>query len=517
VTEAFGWRGIASLNKGHRVIAEKPLAALFPELFDAFSWAVEESLELISGNHHQQSLRMAETLKAMVCDAAEDRDTTLSRYYQRLLPQMYDAAAGEPLGVESTATTSLLSFSPDTASLPRFRLLGLFLNPLTRQACEEAYNQAVAGTEMYVLSRFGAGALPFDVVIPGKGRGTLRLGTRGGVIMTPLPLGFSFRKAPETPGELAAILEKRFGPGVVVIGKAVTLLGMLAAEHIFVFHEGASSYIPRSRRMHELIRGSGIDLPLHPMLRVRHRPWEALEECCAWLKLPEPLRRPFGTDELSAPSFAVRWKEVAQAQEGVLAELSQLRRPLALVQHLQEAIGGHWRCLAAEYESLHQRFSDLEKSLDVLRRRKKEVLARIKDLKARVDANEKARGRHWKERVFEMEPSAEDLARREQYIADTHRLHEEVHIAWDQWRGLQAEQDELVGSPEVKRAQLRRADIALEAELMRTRLVRGAVVAGEGLQRAGFRPSAWWFPLVCPDGAWFRANARRASFRVERL
>ncbi|MCG9893908.1 MAG: hypothetical protein MH204_00350, partial [Fimbriimonadaceae bacterium] len=488
-------------------------------LFDTFKWAVESSLAMISGPHHAESRAKAEELLTAACEAARlDGSMNLAEWYEALLPIFHRHVAGPEVEVETTATTRLLAFHPESARLPRFRLLDHFLNPRTRAVAEEAYNESVRGSEIYTLDRFGVGALPFDVLIPGVGRGTLRLGTRGGVIMTPEPQGFRFKKAPESAEELAAILERRFGKGVVLIGKALTLLGMLAAEHVFVFHEGASGYAWRSRQMHRRMAVQGLDLRLHPILRIRHRTWTALADCCAWIALPEPFRRPFGTGELSAPSFARRRVEVAETESELIADLSRVNRPKDLVALLQSRLGGHWSCLSSEYDNLQIRFDTMNLQLDVIRREKRRVLERIRERRAEVDRLHHELGRQWRAEIFEVEkPSAEALARREEIKQAIHEARVEIDVAWDQWRGLQAEQDGLVGGEDIREARRRRRAIALEAELTRARLVREAIISSQGLDLAERRPSAWWFPMICPAGTWFEAAFRRAEFRLEPL
>lgn len=518
VTEAWGWRGIVSFNPGQRTTAEKPLGPLFPELYDTLDWAIQESLRHISGPHRRESEAMGQKLLAMLCDAAGDREgRTLAQCYEALIPELYSQVAGERLELEATATSRLLALTPENARRPRFDLVNLFLNPATRTLAEAAYNDAVAGSEIYPLDRFGVGALPFDVMAPGRGRGTLRIGTRGGVIMTPEPIGFSFKKPPETAEELAEMLERRLGPGSVLIGKAVTLIGMLAREFVFVFHEGASSYVHRSRSMHQRLAAAGHALALNPILRVEHRPWDAMEECCAWLTLPEPLRRPFGVEELSAPSFALRWREVQQAQTLRLQELDTLRRPLDLIRWLQKEIGGHWQCLGSEYERIHDAFGVMKQQMEEIRVRRREALAEIREINQKVDEAQKAVGDHWRARIFDLNPSQDDFAEREHLIAKLKSLRESARHGWLKWRALKAEQEALLASDELDKARRRRTSISLEAELMRMKLIREAVVATQGLDLAGRRPSAWWFPLVCPDGAWHRAAARRARFHLEPL
>ena len=63
----------------------------------------------------------------------------------------------------------------------------------------------------------------------------------------------------------------------------------------------------------------------------------------------------------------------------------------------------------------------------------------------------------------------------------------------------------------------RRRQIELEAELKRIKLVRQVIIATKGLCKAGYRPSAWWFPLVCPDGTWFKETTQRATYYLESL
>ena len=92
-----------------------------------------------------------------------------------------------------------------------------------------------------------------------------------------------------------------------------------------------------------------------------------------------------------------------------------------------------------------------------------------------------------------------------------------IRAAEADWKVLQGEQDEIVKSTEAERGRSLRKNIAFEAELTRAKLVRDAVLASDGLEKAGHRPSGWWFPLVCPDGTWFRAMSRGAKFRLEPL
>lgn len=517
-TEAYGWRGIVSMHAEPQITAEKPLGPLFNELYKTLDWAVEESLGLLSGPSAARSHDKAEEIRSIFCDEWDrSEDLTLAEFYERLLPKYYSLTAGEPVSLETTRTTSLLQFNTETCGRARFDLLGLFLDPATRGLAEESYNAAVAGSEMYTLDRFGTGALPFDVFVPGHGRGTLRLGNRGGVIMTPTPVGFSFRQPIRCNADLAAVLEKRFGPDCVLIGKAVSLIGMLAREFVFVFHHGASGYVWRSRKMHQALASGGNRLELNPILRVKYEPWDALASCSAWFRLPEPLKRSFGVEELSGSSLALRWRQVAQGQRERLELFGDLKRPKDLIAFLQKEIGGHWECIGTAHEALHLVFDDLNDQLGELRKRKKALLAEMKDLSAERIRKEEESGRHWRERIFEKSPTDADWAERRRRQEEVQNLIHRMDEKRLEWRKLQDEQEMLVGSEGIVRAREQRQSIGFEAELMRMTLIREAVIASQGLEQAGHRPAGWWMPLVSPDGEWFRETFRHAQFCLEEL
>lgn len=518
ITEAYGWKGVVSLSSESKITAEKSLAGLFPEIYDTFSWALDESLDLISGNHHRDSMVMRDQLLKLVCETkSETQEDNLAEFYERLLPKFYDVVAGGCLKLETTRTTRLLRFNRETAGLKRFELVHLFLNPNTRDLARAAYDESVGGSEIYTLDRFGSCALPFDLYIPGVGRGTLRLGKRGGVVMTDDPVGFSFKKPIENCEQLAEVLEAKFGPDCVLVGKAVSLILMLGAEFVFVFHEGASGYVWRSAKMARLLADGGHDLGWHPILRVTLCPWSAMEDCCAWLQLPEPMHRPFGTDELSAPTFALRWREVAEAQRELLRELGDVRRPLALLGFLQKHLGGQWAKLASEYQSIQSEFAKLGQQIADVKYRKRGVLDQLRSLRSERNSVEHQKGIHWRAFLFEKNGSKQDWETRLEFDNQLNRLDRRIERTKNEFRGLEIEQVELVSSSAVRRLRERRFNIALEAELMRVRLIREAVVSSDGLKKAGHRPSAWWFPLVCPDGTWFRSTMMKAECRLEPL
>ncbi|MCB8932392.1 MAG: hypothetical protein M9921_04330 [Fimbriimonadaceae bacterium] len=516
-TEAWGWRGVVSLDEHPPITAEVPLRGLLPELEAAFAWALDRSVACLSGDSRADGLRIANDLRDRFCAAAEGPDSSLAGFYRRLLPELYAVCAGQEIPLEVTATTELLRFNTDTCRLPRFDLLRRFIEPDSRATACQAYNEAIASSEMYDLSRFGTGAIPFDLVIPGLGRGTLRIAPRAIVVMTREPQFITLSSPVETVDHLAEAVERKFGKHCTLVGKAVTLIGMLASEFTFVFHEGASSYVSHSRELHQKLAAADLGIDVHPILRVRYRAWDNLRTCCTWLKLPEPLQGPFGAEEVCAPTFATRWREVAQEQESVLHRLGELSRPIDLIRHLDHTVGGFWNQLAAEYEQLHTLLEGLKSEIESLRQERFELVRTLRELKGKRVAAERAKGAHWRQRVFEKSPTEEDLQERERLGAEVEHLIHTIAATENAIHRLRRQQADVVSRPDVLAAHARRREIEAEAELKRVHLIRQAVIASRGLHKAGLRPSAWWFPLLCPDGLWFRATVDDAECYLEPL
>lgn len=516
-TEAWGWRGIVSLDEHPPVTAEVPMRALLPELESGLAWALEESLECLTGEGRDEAVKFADTLRERFCEAADAPNLTLGAFYKRLLPALYEMCAHHDVPLEPTATTELLRFNTGTCALPRFQLLARFIEPASAAEACAAYDEAIAGSEMYPLPRFGTGAIPFDLVIPGLGRGTLRVAPRAIIVMTREPQFISL-KAPVTNLEqLASAIEGKFGDGCTLVGKAVTLIGMLASEFVFVFHEGASSYVSSSRKLHQLLDAAGFPIAPNPILRVRYNAWDNLRTCCAWLRLPDPLRRPFGAEEVCAPTFSSRWRQVADEQDALLEALGKLRRPIELIRHLDASVGGFWQELAAEYEQLHGLLEGLKESIECLRSERMALHAALRGLKRERGERERAKGAHFRAEIFERDPSAEQLAERARLaeaVEDT--LHQIAHTENEIHR-LIRKQAEIVAAPDVLQAHARRREIEAEAELKRVRLIRHAVMASKGMRKGNQRPSAWWFPLLSPDGLWFRSTVENAECYLEPL
>jgi len=522
-TEAWGWRGIVSLDENPPITAELPLMQVFPTLQATFDWALDMSLECLSGEGGKTAEGLADQLRTSICDIREKLleekpNPTLADFYRELIPVLYAFASNSSIEPEATTTTELLRFNTSTANRGRFELVNLFVDETTRRGACQCYDEAVHGGGQYELRRFGTGAIPFDLVVPDKGRGTIRVTRKAVIVMTPTPLFITLKKPLASVADLAAAIERKLGPDCVLVGKAVTLIGMLAREFVFVFHEGASSYVKFSRKLHQCLEARlGIALKLNPILRLRYDAWTALQVCCSWIKLPEPLQGPFGAVEVCAPSIAGRWLGVAQDQETRIEKLGGLRRPVEILAFLESELGGSWKHLAEEYQSLHDLLEAETRGLLERRARRLTLYSKRRELKAKRVELELASGKQFRAEIFERSPAREAVAERARIQEELALVIVEGRETGAAIRSLMHQQRDIAANAEILRMHERRRCIELEAELARMRLIRQAVISSQGMKRASHRPSAWWFRLVCPDGLWFRETVDTAQCYLEPL
>uniref|UniRef100_UPI00286A4AF1 hypothetical protein n=1 Tax=Armatimonas sp. TaxID=1872638 RepID=UPI00286A4AF1 len=296
------------------------------------------------------------------------------------------------------------------------------------------------------------------------------------------------------------------------------ILQMLAREHVFIFHEGASSYVKLSRKFHQLLGARlGFSSQVFPILRIRYRAWDALEGTCSWFHLPEPFQRAFGTEELCSPSFAQRWRSVVESQKTMLKEIGLLRRPTQLIGFLDRTLGGAWSTLSVEYSSLHNVLAEVQAKVDDLSTQRDDLYERRRFLRKEIGTAQLALGNHFRAKIFQLDPSPGDILEREQLQARVDKILRDLHHQKQSFLALKEAQQAVVQDQAVVNVHERRRQIELEAELKRLRLVRDAIISSEGLEQASRRPSAWWFPLVSPNGKWYRQTMESADYYLEPL
>ena len=162
------------------------------------------------------------------------------------------------------------------------------------------------------------------------------------------PIAIALKKPIESVQELAEVLHRKLGDQVTLVGKAVSLVSMLAQEFIFVFSEEGSLYVKRTRHMNDLLAAQGVLLDMRPILRLRYHTWDALSVGQSTLHPTEHLAAAFGQATITTPEFAAQWMQVVEEQTRLCEQIQQIRKPLELMAFLQshDAAGGwqsEWR------------------------------------------------------------------------------------------------------------------------------------------------------------------------------
>lgn len=544
-TAAWGWRGIVNTEPHPPIAHDVPAKQIAPALLEQLDWAFAESLSILSPEMRPQAEAACARIRGWVTDylAGCSEDCTLSDLYQQLLPKLYELLlSNPPANLETTHTLELLRFNTQTARLPRFGIVEVFLAAETRLLAREAYNQAVAGGGMYALDEFGPGALPFDLVLPGHGRGTVLVTSNHvAVAWTSGTDRIPIQKRPESVADLARVIEEKYGPDCALVGKAVTLIDMLAAEFVVVFHETASGYTPRTLAMNDHLRKEGVALDLKPIVRLAYPTWESLSQVKSGrFQLPPHLALAFGAMDgaVTATEFASRWRDVARDAKKRLKTLAGLRKPREIIAYLDTLAADDtcWPCRREEYDEAIDLLKSAGERSAILRDQIDHLRAEIAAWKAERQRLEREKGDDYRNRV---RPLQDRLARlgdtseeapvlrlqiieeNERRVAafDTHIVSIQLRIraAQREIRALRAKQRAIERSAEAVGAREHIANVLYEAELAKLDLVRAAYLTSEGLPHTNSRPTAWWIPLIDPSGAWFAAIAAGAQARLEEI
>lgn len=518
-TEAWGWRGIAQSDPMPKVAGEIELIPLFGVLQKTYNWAIDLTLQtLCEPKQNHEAKKIADHINEILCETLNICEgQTLSGFYECLLPHFHKMLSDKLNDVEITSTTKLLNFNPTTCNLPRFDFVNLFLNSNTKNLAKKLYNESVSDTEIYDLDKFGTGAIPFDLVIPGIGRGTIRLTDEMLIIMTHEPKFVKLNKPIQNTNDLSDVVSKSFGD-CCLIGKAVTLINMLSREFIFVFHETASPYVSVTKKLNNLFEKNNIRIQAHPILRIAHETWDALSESDRWFRLPEPFQKPFGAEHVSAQTIAKTWRCVVEQQKDIRKKLKDIRKMHDLIAFLQKSMGGRWQSLATEYEKLSEDLNPLKTVYQETKNAVNKYFSRLREIKKLLPNIEKQMGEHFRKEIFRRNPVLESaLEKRKVFQRQVQELKNERINLRKKLFELRENQRKLASQKMIVDARKRRTEIEKEAEYARLQIVRESVISSSGLERANRRPSAWWMMLVSPDGQWFQSMMEKMQFRLEDL
>lgn len=516
-TEAWGWRGLVYTGSRDLIARQVRHADVSGALESLLRWGFDGTIEAVAGGDcATESRRLAERMLSWVAEVARDcPDVSLPEVYCRILPRIYELLLGSPPErVNVECTSRLLAFNRETHHLPRFRFLDLFLNPATSRAARNAYDAAVSGSEIYPLGKFGLGAIPFDAVVPGVGRGTLRVTLRAVHIEARRPVRIRTARSVASVGDLAEVLEGEFGPGVVVVGKAIALISMLAREFIFVFSEVGSMYVARTRRINDLLRAHGIAVEVHPVLRVRYPTWDALDGVGVSFRLPDHLASAFGKQEVTGAEFSSGWRAAVAGQKALLAALRGVRGQRDLLAFLRDRNGARWAGRLWAYDEAKAKLRARRIAALAAVKRTQEAYAELREVRQALLTAESAKGDHFR---GTNEWSAAEWERRAAFDAQINGLLRRRRSLLERIALLRAERHAIEREGEAGEARSAVTAIEAEAARERMRLVRDALLTRDGLTHTAHRPTAWWMPLTDPCGRWFGQIAENTCFFVEPL
>lgn len=536
ITEAWGWRGVVLGAGDAPVVCDLPAEKALPAFRELLEWGAETSAECLAGAERREQARtFGRALVAQLDRAAADEGVrTVSDLLAAILPFMWASLDKAPApAMAATRTSEVFRFNEGTCGLPRFKLLEIFLAPATAERAREAYNQAVRGAPMYELEEFGAGAVPFDLFVPGRGRGTLFV-LDGHVVAHTTP-----RTVVEYEGRLdvptlAREIQRQVGPDCALLGKAVSLAAMLAHEFVFVLNETGSAYMPRSAALVEGLNRAGVEYPTHPVVRLRYPTWDSLKAADVEFALPEHLAQAFGSEQVAADEFARRWRSAARGQCGLLRRLKELRGVADILSFLGAEKQEEWFQRLREHQAAEEELLHIQREVNDLKRQTAEIREREDECLKELRCAEKLSGRINEQRLRPLkrqlaaEKDAQERARLQKEIDEVAPDHEAalemVGARHAERRRLSDKRRETTRAfrrmeRSGKAAEARRTLARVEqmAEVERLRLARNAILACEGLPKTDARPAAWWFPLVDPSGKWYDELRRSTRCRLEPL
>jgi len=531
LTTAWGWRGIVRTDAHNVVARDIPVSEIAETLLEQLDWGFEVSINCLhDADSHAAATAVAKRVRSWVesflCDC--NRHCRLGDLYQTLLPRFYELLLGDtPHNLNVTCSSEIFRFNRETYHRDRFHILDAFLNPQTRLAARAAYDAAVTGSGIYTLSGFDAGAIPFDLVVPEMGRGTIRL----------LPIGIAAEigghewlvRTPQriTSREtLADIIETAFGPQACIVGKAIILADMISAEHIILFNETGSGYTPLTRRMNDGFSAAGIHVKTHPIVRLSYNTWDALAIApqSTEFALPEHLASTFGAPTIPARDFSARWREVIAEQKKFLASSPGIAGVRDLIDLLEVREPGKWSDRRSDYEAALDQLSSTAMKSSIMADRIAEHREEVAVWTQERYELERRSGEDWRNNVLPLvrqlggqEPESSharalenEIERQQAIRANTFEIpiaeaRDRISATRTMLAEFRRQRRILERSPEQQQARATVNRITRETQLARAVMVRNAFQTIDGLDHAHLRPTSWWMPLVDHSGGWFNA------------
>jgi hypothetical protein len=277
---------------------------------------------------------------------------------------------------------------------------------------------------------------------------------------------------------------------------------------------------------------------LRPILRVKYAAWDAIAAVPPrgegdGLVLPEYLRQALGRETIAFDDFAYCWRNAILWETQRLSEIRGLRSPRQLLGYLSRVEGNTWLDMATAYEAAAAQIRTVRERGEALQVQVTALYADIRQWRAEAVALERDKGDDFRTRVqplrermaadptrageVQAKIEALDAERATRFDAPIAERRARVKAALTKGRALKTERLDLEQGEDVVAARLTLRRTESEAEQAKARLAKNALQTVNGLPHTNYRPSAWWFPLVDPSGAWFQRLTETAEYYLEPL
>lgn len=464
ITSAWGWMAVVKSGTRSIVACDVKLQDVLERLIELIEWGTCGAKDIIGERRCIKDF--CDKIKGFILDyARENRSATITDLFKELYRWFWQELIGyTPQDIIVTSSLELFRFNTKTYNLPRFSIIEGFLNPSTSNIYKRCYNEVVKDSGIYTLDHFGYGAIPFDLVIPKEERGTILIQPNSLTIRGEKEIRVPLDKPISSLKDLAEVLERSFGEDVAIVGKAVVLLSMIRSEFILVFNEKGSLYYNLTFKMEEMLEDNGINAEFYPILRLRYRTWDLIENIDGKITLPDYMRIGFREDAIEPKEFSNRWREVVVEQDSFIHNLANKRKPREIMQFLSKIRGKLWDEKLSLYNQLKQELVSRRIPIESNWQKVKELKERLKGV-------------------------IEPLERR--------RLKEELRRLKDEtWR--------MEKTKEIKEIRERLRELEIEVERAKAEVLRYSYLIKENLPYTNYRPSAWWFIAMDPSRKWFK-------------
>jgi len=537
-TTAWGWRGVVESGGGHSVFIDVKTRNAFSEIEKLLEWALNETTNHIEDNeaHRKVAEKIISDFRSF---AQKPENSALAGLFQAMWPYFYNCLLGYvPDNINLMSTCELFRFNRRTCTLPRFKLVDYFLDPVTGPICRKAYSKCVAGSGIYELERFGEGALPFDLVVPGRGRATLIMRKDEMIVDFHDAIVVKLDSQVTSVEGLAEVIENILGEGVSLVGKAIANAFMFTSEFVFALNTQGSVYVPRTVRMARYMADNGIPVKLMPILRLHYHTWDSLKVADVKFKLPEHLAAGWNLENVTGGHFADTWEEIVRKENAQLQTLAKIKSTRELIKLLNKIESNGWAEKHELYVQAKRALLKVQRSVGERKKHAHGMQEEIKCLKENSGRLQNARGRlsrlvkslrgrldeladdgHAECEIRRVRTQVDELVECEMRSIDENLANTRLNIKERlvmRARIVSAYRKLELG-PDARKAREIIAGVEAETQAAKLRLVSRAIRIIEGLPLADHRPAAWWLPVVSPDGEWFRAILSTTEVELEEM